>query len=126
MNQKMFEVKTLLNVAGATQAASGSVVTLTPSALINRREAKVIVVSQILTAGTFPLTVSECDTTNGTFTQVAGDSITSVTGTQAGQAVAEYHMKPSKRYLKAAIGTVSGTGATANIAVLLQNLKREA
>lgn len=126
MNAREYNVKTLLNSAGATEAAAGSVIDLAPSAGISRREAKVMVVSQVLTAGTFPLSLTECDTTNGTFTAVGGDSITSVTATQAAQAVAEYHVKPTKRYMKAAIGTVAGTGAAANIAVLLLNPLREA
>lgn len=124
MNAKMYEVKTLLNVAGGTEAADGSVVTLTPSALINRREVKVIVASQVLTAGTFPLSITECATTNGTFTAVAGDTITSVVATQAAVAVAEYHVRPTKQYLKASIGTVAGTGAAANLLILLMNMKR--
>lgn len=126
MNAKMYEVKTLLNAVGATAAAAGDVATLTPSALINRREVKVIVGYQVLTAGTFPLSVTECDTTNGTFSAVAGDTITSIVTTGTAAAVAEYHIRPSKRYLKAAIGTVAGTGAAANILILLLNMKREA
>jgi len=126
MNQKSFEIKTLLNAAGATEAVTGSVVALAPSASVGKREMKLIVASQILTAGTFPLAVSECDTINGTYTAVPGDAINNVTATQAAQAVTEYHVKPAKRYVKAAIGTVSGTGATANIIVLLQNMKRTA
>ncbi len=126
MNAKMYEVKTLLNVPNSTEAAAGSVVTLTPSAIINRREAKVIVGYQVLTAGTFPLSVTECDTTNGTFSAVAGDTIASIVTTAAAQGVAEYHIRPSKQYLKAAIGTVAGTGAKANILMLLVNMKREA
>lgn len=126
MNANSYEVKTLLNSPGATAAAAGSVVTLTPSAIINRREAKVIVGYQVLTAGTFPLTITECDTTNGTFAAVAGDTISSIVTTEAAVGVVEYHVRPSKQYLKASIGTVAGTGAAANILVMLVNMKREA
>jgi hypothetical protein len=124
MNQKMYEMKTLLNVAGASAALAGSVVDLTPSASINRREMKLVIGAQVLTAGTFPLTLTECDTTNGTFTTVSGDTIANVVATQAAQSVTEYHVLPSKRYVKAAIGTVAGTGAAANLIVMLMNLKR--
>jgi hypothetical protein len=120
----MYEMKVLLNTAGATQAAAGTTTDLTPSASINRREMKVIVVGQVLTAGTFPLSIAECDTTNGTFTAVSGDTIANVVATQAAVAVAEYHVFPTKRYLKASVGTVAGTGAAANLTVLLMNLKR--
>jgi hypothetical protein len=126
MNSKQYEVKTLLNSAGATQAAAGTTQDLGSSPSIQRREVKVIVGSQVLTAGTFPLTLTECDTTNGTFSAVDGDSIVSVTATQAAVAVAEYHVKPAKRYIKASIGTVSGTGAAANLLVLMLPLKRHA
>lgn len=126
MNANELEVKTLLNSPGATEAAAGLVVTLTPSALISRREAKVIVGYQVLTAGTFPLTITECATTDGTFTAVAGDTISSVISTEAAVGVAEYHIRPSKQYLKASIGTVAGTGAAANLLVMLVNQKREA
>lgn len=126
MNQKLYEIKTLLNSPGATQAATGSVVDLAPSASVTRRQMKLIVGYQVLTAGTFPLSVTECDTTNGTFAAVSGDTIANVTSTQAAQGVVEYHLYPTKRYVKAAIGTVAGTGAAANLVVLLQNLKRSA
>jgi hypothetical protein len=125
-NQKQYEIKALLNIAGATQAATGSPVEVTPSASIGKREMKVIVPWQVLTAGTFPLSVSECATTNGTFTACGGDSLANVTATQAAQGVTEAHIQVTKRYVKAQIGTVAGSGATANIAVLLQNLKRYA
>lgn len=124
MNSKMYEIKTLLNVAGATQAAAGSTTELTPSTLINRREMKIIVGYQVLTAGTFPISIAECATTNGTFTAVAGDTISNVVATQAAVGTAEYHIKPSMRYLKASIGTVAGTTATANLMVLALNMKR--
>jgi hypothetical protein len=124
MNQKMYEIKILLNVVASTVAAAGSAVTLLPSATISRREVKVIVGWQMLTAGTFPITLTECDTSNGTFTAVDGDSITSIYGTSGTQGVSEYHVKPTKAFMKATIGTVTGTTATANILVLVQNLKR--
>ena len=128
MNQKMYEIKTLLNVAGCTNATTGlgTYTLLLPSAMLSRREAKVIVGYQILTAGTFPITLTECNTSNGTFTAVDGDSITDVTGTQAGVGLAEYHVKPTKSYMKAQVGTVAGASATANLLVLIQNLKRAA
>lgn len=126
MNQKNYEIKTLLNSAGATQAATGSVIDMTPSSSVGKREMKLIVGYQVLTAGTFPLTLSECDTTNGTFTTVAGDTIASVTATQAAQGVVEYHVRPTKRYVKVAVGTVAGTGAAANLLIMLQNMKRRA
>ena len=126
MNQKQYSMNTLLNLAGQTNAVAGSAVDLGSSPSIGRREVKVIVGSQILTAGTFPITLTECDTTNGTFAAVAGDTITSPTATQAAQAVAEFHVQPTKRYIKASVGTVSGTGAAANLLVLLQTLKRAA
>jgi opacity protein-like surface antigen len=124
MNQKMYEIKTLLNIVGNTAAAAGSAVTLLPSATIARREVKVIVISQIQTQGTFSIGLTECDTSNGTFTDVGGDSITAVAGTNAAVAVAEYHVKPTKAFMKAAVTTVAGTTATANLIVLVQNLKR--
>lgn len=128
MNQQMYEIKTLLNVPGCTNATSGagSPVSMLPSAAIQRRSVKVIVGYQILTAGTFPITITECDTTDGTFTGVGGDTIANVTATQAAQGVAEYHIKPTKAYLKASVGTVAGASATANLLVLVQNLKRVA
>jgi hypothetical protein len=128
MFQKMYEMKSLMNVAGATNAASaaGTAVDLTPSASIQRRECKVVIGYQVLTAGTFPIVITECATTNGTFTAMDGDTIADVSATQAAVGVVEYHMKPSKRYAKAAIGTVAGGGAAANLLVMLMNLKRAA
>ena len=124
MNQKSYEIKTLLNAVAATAAAAGTVVDMTPSASVGRRECKVIVGSQILTAGTFPISLAECDTTNGTFTALAGDSVTSPTSTGTAQTVSEYHVHVTKRYVRASIGTVAGTTATANLLVLIQNMKR--
>jgi hypothetical protein len=70
----------------------------------------------------FALALTECDTTDGSFSAVGGDSITAV----ATNGVSEYHVKPTKRYIKAAITTVSTQSTQANLVVLLQVGKREA
>jgi hypothetical protein len=128
VNQKQFEIKTLLNVSAATAAATGSAVDLVPSASIAKREMKLIVGASGNTYATatltsFPIIVEECDTTNGTFTTMEGDTPSNI-GTAAG--VSEYHVRPQKRYARARIGTVGTGGTSANVFVLLQNMKRSA
>lgn len=125
-NQKMFEIKTLMNVAGKTEAYAPTYVDLAPSGSVAKRDMKLVIASQILTAGTFDIAVTECATTNGTFTAVAGDTIVAPTATQAAVAVAEYAIQPKYRYIKAAITTVTGASAAGNFIVLVQNLKRQA
>lgn len=128
MNERLYEIKTLLNVPAATQAQTGSVVAMAPSASVAKREMKLITISNGNTYATatqcsFPIVVEECDTTNGTFTAVGGDTPPTI-GTAGG--VVESHIRVSKAQVRARIGTIGTGGTSANIAVLLMNLKREA
>lgn len=120
----MKEIKTVTvySSAGVAAADTGSAVDLAPTATVAKRELKLIVAAQVLTAGTFNVAVTECDTTNGTFTAVAGDTITAVTT----NGVREYTANVTKRYVKGAITTVAGTGAAVNAILLLQQHLREA
>jgi hypothetical protein len=124
MNQKMYEIKTLLNLIASTAVNTSGAVDMLPSATLSRREVKVIIGYQTLTAATFTVGLSECDTTDGTYTAVAGDTIVGLYGTNTTQFVKEYHVQPTKRYMKAAVTTITGTTATVNLLVLVQNLKR--
>ncbi len=127
MNERNYEVLSLYNQK-TTEAAAGSVVDLDPSASAARREMKLMVVNNQATyqtagSATYAISLTECTTTNGTFTAVAGDTLSNVT---TADAVTEYHMRPKYRYVKFAVTTVGAGATSAGIAAILLNLKREA
>jgi hypothetical protein len=114
----------LLSLAGTTTNSAGSVIDLAGYADIAKRNQKLIVFCNGVT-GTSPTTVlavTECATTNGTFTAVGGDTLPTLTT----NATAEYHVKVNQRYAKAALTAVGGTSPTFNIGVALVTLKRSA
>lgn len=125
-SQKSLNIRTALALSqGTTTGSTGGVVDLAPSASIGKRAMKVIVVASGVTGTNpvFPLTLSECDTTNGTFTAVdTANTITSVST----DGTTEYHMMFTKRYIKCTVGTVTGTTPVANIVVLVQSQSRSA
>jgi hypothetical protein len=126
MYQKGFEIKTLLSAAAATTLATGTVVDLANSASVGKRAMKLMVCSNGNTYATatltsFSIAVEECSTTNGTFTAVGGDAISTI-GTAG--AISEYHVQVNKRYVRGRISAVGTGGTSANIIVLLQNAKR--
>lgn len=125
-NQQSLVIRTALALSqGTTTGSTGGVVDLAPSASIGKRSMKVIVVASGVTGTSpvFPLSLSECDTTNGTFTAVDTDNaITSVST----NGTTEYHMLFTKRYIKCTVGTVTGTTPVANIVVLVQSQSRSA
>jgi hypothetical protein len=124
--QQALSMRLLLNLSqGTTTGSTGGVVDLSPSASIGKRSMKVVVVGGGVTGTSpvFPLTLSECNTTNGTFTAVdTNNLITNVTTNGA----TEYHMLFTKRYVIATVGTVTGTTPVANIVVLAQSQSRSA
>jgi hypothetical protein len=123
MNQKALEIKTLMNYMNGTEANTATYVDVSPSASIAKRDMKLIIASQIETAGTFNFNVQECSTTNGTYSTVSGASSIAAVNTNG---VSEYPIQPKYRYVRAQITTVTGAGAQGNFFVLLQNAKREA
>ena len=124
-NQQALVIRTALALSqGTTSAATGGVVDMAPTASVGKRAQKVIVVASGLsgTSPVFPMALTECDTTNGTYTAVGGLTITSVTT----DGTTEYHALFTKRYIKATVGTVTGTTPVANIVVLVQSQSRSA
>ena len=125
-SQQALVIRTALALSqGTTSAATGGVVDMAPSASIGKRACKVIVVASGTTGTSpvFPLTLSECATTNGTFTAVdANNLITSVST----DGTTEYHCMITKRYIKCTVGTVTGTTPVSNIVVLVQSQSRSA
>jgi hypothetical protein len=125
-SQQNLNIRTALALSqGTTSAATGGVVDMAPTASVGKRSCKVVVVASGVsgTSPVFPLTLSECATTNGTFTAVdANNLITSVST----DGTSEYHCLITKRYIKCTVGTVTGTTPVANIVVLVQSQGRSA
>ena len=124
-NQQALVIRTALALSqGTTSAATGGVIDMAPTASVGKRAQKVVVVASGVTGTSpvFPLSISECDTTNGTYTAVDGLTITSVTT----NGTTEYHSLFAKRYIKVTVGTVAGTTPVANIVVLVQSQSRSA
>jgi hypothetical protein len=125
-NQKALKIRTALALSqGTTTGATGGVVDMAPTASVGKRACKVIVVASGMsgTSPVFPLSLSECDTTNGTFTAVDSNNTISDVTTDG---TSEYHAMITKRYIKATVGTVTGTTPVANIVVLVQSQSRSA
>jgi hypothetical protein len=124
-NQQSLKIRTALALSqGTTTGATGGVVDMAPSASIGKRACKIVVAACGVTGTSpvFPLALSECDTTNGTFSAVSDLTISNVTT----DGTSEYHALITKRYIKATVGTVTGTTPVANIVVLVQSQSRSA
>ena len=125
--QATIQTLTLMNVSATTAAFNGTVTDMTASsASVGKSPVKIIVGASGVTGTTpaFPIVVSECSTTNGTFTPVKAAGSTSALSitspTQAG--VTDYHAMVSLEYVQATLATPTGTGTpTANLFVLLEN-----
>lgn len=125
-SQKNLNVRTALALSqGTTTGSTGGVVDLAPTASIGKRSCKVIVTACGVTGTSpvFPLTLSECATTNGTFTAVDTSNLITDVSTNG---TTEYHMMFTKRYIKCTVGTVTGTTPVANLVVLVQTQSRNA
>lgn len=125
-NQNTIQTLSLLNVSQANGAVNGLAVDLTSSsASIGKRPVKIIVGASGVTGTTpaFPIAVSECATSNGTFTPVSAAGSTAALAiasvTQAG--VTDYHALITQEYVKATVSAPTGTIPVANLFVLLEN-----
>jgi hypothetical protein len=124
-NQQALVIRTALALSqGTTTGATGGVIDMAPTASVGKRSQKVIVVASGVTGTSpvFPLAITECDTTNGTYTAVSGLTITGVST----NGTTEYHALFTKRYIIATVGTVTGTTPVANIVALVQSQSRSA
>lgn len=131
MNDRNYEMILLFNGASSgSTLQTGAYVDMGatyPSASVAKREMKLITVAngvtyQTATQASWPIYVEECASTDGTYTTVAGDTPTAVST----DGVSTCHIRPKYRYLRAGYSTVGTGGTSANIAVLLMNLKRTA
>lgn len=123
-NQASLINRVALSVASQTNATTATYVDMAPTASVGKRACKIIVIANGVTGTTpvFPLSLAECDTTNGTYSAVTGLTIANVTT----NGVTEYHALIQKRYVQATIGTVTGTTPNANLVMLVQNQTRSA
>lgn len=123
-NLQSLIIRTPLSVSQVAATTTGSATDISPSAAIGKRASKIVVVVSGVsgTSPVFPLSLAECDTTNGTYTAVSGLTIADITT----NGVTEYHAMIAKRYVIATVGAVTGTSPKANISVLVQTQLRSA
>ncbi len=124
INQRALAVRSVLSVSQTSTNTTGTYTDIAPSGTIGKREHKIIVVASGVsgTSPVFPIALTECDTTNGTFTAVSGLSISNVTT----NGTTEYHAPIQKRYVIATVGTVTGTTPKADLNILVQTQLRSA
>jgi hypothetical protein len=123
MNERSYDATLMFSTASVTAAGTATYKDLAPSASIGKREMKAIVVASAMTLTTsttaeWDIVIRECDTTAGTYTDVAGDTCAVTTN-----GLATFHIKPAKRYLRAQVSTVGagGTGVALHLVVLNMN-----
>ena len=123
MPERSFDVTLLSSTASVTAAGTATYVDMAPSASVGKRECKVIAIASAMTLTTsttaeWDVVIRECDTTAGTYSDVAGDTAAITTN-----GVSTFHIKPNKRYLRAQVSTVGagGTAVALHIVVLDEN-----
>lgn len=129
-NAREWGALSLLNelaITTSTQTLTASVVDLATYASLAEREMKAIYSVKSYT-GLTPaavIGVTECDTTNGTFTAPAWGTSTVTLSTTAAVGAGELNFRADKRYIRAEVTLTAGdTGMTVNVVAVA--LKREA
>ena len=130
MNARALGAVSLLNelaITTSTQTLSANVVDLASYASLANREMKAIYTVKSYTGLTPAATIAitECDTTNGTFTAPASGSPSVTLSTTAAVGAGELNFRADKRYIRAEVTLTAGdTGMTVNVVAVA--LKREA
>lgn len=120
MNARNWGAINLLNLNAQTTTTQGSASDLSTYATLNKREMKVsFMLSNV--SGTHTCAITECDTTNGTFTAPTNGATQGVVTTNG---LTEMNFLAQKRYIRAEV--TMAASSTANIAVVGFAAKRAA